>query len=372
MAGSRGRSMGEEAMALPPWEHHHSAINLPRYDYSAALDIACRSFPGFLITCTFDREKSSTKEATAILKEYIFQGAQEPKYSHAVQGEANEATHNSGRKKHRQEDKFIKDAASGDVSGKDSCEPIHDADSDLKSTRMEVGKTLLSNENNSNSFATKEEGTENKSIPLKGDTTIEETNGLFPLKLSRKGIIFIILRNGLLVDTVDILLKLLCDIESGAKKRPQWCHRILPVQATCLFTKDGLNSVVLKLVKQHLGESVTSSECPLKYAVGFNRRGVGDFRPKDNSNSMEYDILGRMDCINLVAGAVKKVAPYAVVDLSAPQMVVMVEVIPVSGLQAPICAMSVLPREAVNVKPKLCVKSLILTSHQLKKRKEMD
>jgi tRNA(Ser,Leu) C12 N-acetylase TAN1 len=63
---------------------------------------------------------------------------------------------------------------------------------------------------------------------------------------------------------------------------------------------------------------------------------------------------------------VQTVTSHTVVDLVNPEMVVMVEVLPLVGSQSSlVCALSVLPKELVVTKPKLVVKPLV----QPKKRK---
>ncbi|RWV90038.1 hypothetical protein BHE74_00016163 [Ensete ventricosum] len=80
-----------------------------------------------------------------------------------------------------------------------------------------------------------------------------------------------------------------------------------------------------------------------------------------NKGSVGSTLLDREACFKVVAGAVKAVANNSVVDLRSPEVVVLVELLPISGVPrgSLVVGVSVLPLEIVTTKPRLCIKSLV-------------
>lgn len=147
----------------------------------------------------------------------------------------------------------------------------------------------------------------------------------------------------------------------------RWCQRMVPVQESCVYSRESLSAVVIKLVKEYLHESVPTECQPLKYAISFNRRGFKAREVDGSKMSQDGEGFDRMSCIHLVTAAVASVTPHAIVDLGAPQMVVIVEVMPLAGVQSsPICGVAVLSGTLMNTKPKLSVKVLVPASHRAK------
>lgn len=363
--------------AVPPWEHHASATGLPRFNYKAVSTIP--SLKGFLITCTLDREKSATKEAMGILREYLkspnFRAAER---SQNAEDDGNTDENNTSGEQHiclrggqpsfhdgeqEEERQEATETAVPEISddNETSVPLTKQLDLDLIDERHQVKKCHRQQRDAVNPKRTR---------AGHGDPCSDDGPDVFLLKMAQKGIISIFLESSISDDPVNVLSKVLEDIENGVKNPPQWCQRMVPIQASCVFSKESLTSVVVKLVKQHLGESLPSGEQPLKYAIGYNRRGIEATGVNRSKLPQDFEVLGRMDCIHLVTDAVAKAAPHTAVDLRAPQMIVILEVIPLAGVQdSPICGVAVVSGGVMNTKPKLCVKPLIPTSHRSKKSK---
>lgn len=387
----------EAGKDLTPWEQHATVIHMPRFDYHAPFAILQRSHSGFLITCTIKREKSATKEAINILQKYFDlstcasrddlgsadasrilkrskteQTSEEMTEEHGVDQVENET--NKRHRKTTKEKEFP------------SCIPTSDALDDLES-EIDCPASTASSYCEPNSIPEIGQASEQSSfvtdhIPEgkclnSGDADVNEpfkkSVVLSLVKLARNGIIFISLPGNHVRDIVGVLAKIFQAMESGEIKRPLWCHRILPVQATCLLKEDDLHNVVLKLVKEHIGDTIFIAEKPLKFAVGYNRRGVeGHVVSSAGSRknaAVESPILGRIECLQAVAGAVKEVVMHSAVDLRSPEMAVLVEVLPLAGIHGScVAAVSVLPGDLVNAKPRLCVKPFVSDSTANKKK----
>lgn len=402
-------------MAMPPWEQHASATALPRFNYNAPSTFS--SLRGFLITCILDREKSATKEAIGFLKEYLksppltvdralkSSSAGEQKtgpvdqctiQGHFFSDETNCTSNSQGITVQEREREIFclplsrdvdagkaAEQSTGTASSKNaSVVAITDSSLHLDKPYMssvdiereeEMAMTAMKTDASPGVVkdrltfkecqASKTEGTgrsSKRSSAGHSDSCADDRSCFFLLKMAQKGIVSIFLENGISDDPVNMLSDVLEDIENGVRKPPQWFHRIVPVQASCALLRESLSAVVFKLVKQHLEESAPTAEQPLKYAIGYNRRGI----------EAKEDVVGRMDCITLVAQTIAKASPHIVADLGAPQMVVIIEVIPLVGVQgSPICGVAVLSGELVNVKPKLCVKPLSSACRRSKKTK---
>lgn len=120
-----------------------------------------------------------------------------------------------------------------------------------------------------------------------------------------------------------------------------------------------------KLVIQFVNDKRNKLARPIKFAVGYNRRGIEETELKISRNtskdSEEIALLDRNKCFSVVATAVKDVVPDSVVDLKSPELSVLVELLPISGLPngSLVVAISVLPLNLITTKPRLCIKSLL-------------
>ncbi|KMZ72124.1 hypothetical protein ZOSMA_16G00910 [Zostera marina] len=308
---------------LAPWEQHSSVIPIPRFDYKAPNSILEQPHSGFLITCDINREKSATKEVISILEKHMVH------------------------------------------SNNDS------GSSELIVVQSEKKRKLYSEEieQECKPFSNEKDASNTKETCVKSDeeeNVIRKTN-LSLVKLMKKGLLLFIYPCDHRQNSVDILTKILNSLEHGDLKPPHWCHRIFPIQETFILNENSLFNVVSKLVQMHLSNGVKNPEKPIKFAVGYDRKGLDTIAKKTSkitfvNETNVLDLLGRNECFKIVAKAVKHVAVESVVDLTSPELIVLIELLPISGVQSnsTVAGVSVLTREFVTTKPRLCVKSLSL------------
>ncbi|KAF7079772.1 hypothetical protein CFC21_083959 [Triticum aestivum] len=196
---------------LQPWEQHAAVINLPRYDYRASGSLLLRSHSGFLITCPIKREKSATKEAISILGEYISDAS-----SHSSENLEPCVTEVASKKR-----KIFSEASeiehSEDTNGK--------GDAPESTGSIEVETNSLHSDTSGNS---------------------DRTSNLSLIKLSMSGLLFFSFPTGG-VHVVQMLTEVFRSLKSGKLKSPQWCHRIFPIQETCVLSETELHATVSKL-----------------------------------------------------------------------------------------------------------------------------
>uniref|UniRef100_A0A7C9CLD1 Uncharacterized protein n=1 Tax=Opuntia streptacantha TaxID=393608 RepID=A0A7C9CLD1_OPUST len=301
------RDMGAVKEELKPWEQHAAVISIPRFDYNAPSSLLHYSHPGFLITCPFKREKSATKEAISILEKYLESNGSE-------------------------------------------CLKKSDASSSIKRRKLCSADA------------------EPAGIVSKANSSVKQAPNLLLVKVTRSGLVLLTLPKGSFVDPVGIVSHVNQSLESGVLKRPVWCHRIFPIQATCQLSEKEVTAVVSELVLNFVDDEGSSLSRPLKFAVGYNRRGIEETEMKAiNNNSSDPNLcalLVRNKCFSVVAAAVKAIVPDSVVDLKSPELCILIELLPLSGVPAGllVTAVSVLPRYLVSTKPRLCIKALVCDS----------
>ncbi|KAL5070738.1 hypothetical protein RYX36_021625 [Vicia faba] len=188
----------------------------------------------------------------------------------------------------------------------------------------------------------------------------ERDTDLSLVKLIRNGLVLFIFPKNTFPDTVGIVSNVIQALESGKINFPNWCHRILPIQATCSLNEKELHEAVSVLVKKFVDAKQDKLGRPLKFAVGFNRRGIEETKSAKENLNGSNSLLDRNKCFEIVATAVNHVVKDSVVDLRSPELSVLVEVLPLSGVPngSLVAAVSVLPSNLVSTKPKLCVKAL--------------
>ncbi|CAL5339133.1 unnamed protein product [Camellia sinensis] len=322
-----------ERVSMKPWEQHSAVISIPRFDYNAPSSLLYHSQSGFLVTCPIKREKSATKEAMSILEKCI--------------GIFNCSIHVSS------------ESSDANVAAKRRKLCVLELDSECPSSIE--SKSAASNFGDSSAGKLLEDSC---LTSAKSDTNEERSPTLSLVKLTGSGLLlFTIPRNDSL-DVVDTVSKIICFLESGSLNSPLWCHRIFPIQATCCLNEKELRAIVSKLVIQFVNDKRNKLARPIKFAVGYNRRGIEEAELKISRNtskdSEEIALLDRNKCFSVVATAVKDVVPDSVVDLKSPELSVLVELLPISGLPngSLVVAISVLPLNLITTKPRLCIKSL--------------
>ncbi|KAE9618494.1 hypothetical protein Lal_00047548 [Lupinus albus] len=300
---------GEKVMS--PWEQHSAVISLPRFDYNAPSSLLRHSHSGFLITCTIKREKSATKEAISILHKFL------PHFN-APSFEDSKEINPTKRMR--------------------TCTEQIAEETNSTTPNSEDGKSLSTN---------------------KAEALTSGVPSLSLVKLTKSGLLLLTFPNNNFPNTVNILSNIIQALESGTLNLPVWCHRIFPIQATCGLNEKELQEVVTMLVKEFVADKQDKLERPLKFAVGYNRRGIEDTKfVKENSDA--FSLLDRNKCFDVVASAVHHVVEDSIVDLRSPELSVLVEFLPLSGVPngSIVVAVSVLPKNLVTTKPRLCIKAL--------------
>ncbi|GMH06727.1 hypothetical protein Nepgr_008567 [Nepenthes gracilis] len=319
--------------AMKPWEQHASVISIPRFDYTAHSSLLQHSNSGFLITCPIKREKSATKEAMSILEKHI--------------GSCISRSFSDGS----DGDKVIKRRKLCPVDG--------------ISTETIDGKSVAPR---SPDCGVSEISKDVHLYPDKNGGSLKKKYTLSLVKLTRSGLLLFTFPRDSSLDPVSIASNIIQSLECGTLGRPLWCHRIFPIQATCILNKKELQAIATNLVLQFVNDKGDELSRPLKFAVGYNRRGLEETHVKvqntDFDNSHPSTLFDRNKCFAVVAAAVKDVVSDSVVDLKSPELAVLVELLPISGLPkgSLVAAVSVLPGDLINTKPRLCVRALVSDS----------
>ncbi|RZC74928.1 hypothetical protein C5167_050410 [Papaver somniferum] len=333
----------EETVTMPPWEQHSAVISMPRFDYNAPSSLMDYSHSGFFITCSISTPRRRVcalsrgwaHRSSSTLLGQCAQGhtgsTLRAGYIRSLSTSSSENSETSNAKKRK--------ICSGEVGSGNGAESKRTNDGSGESTR--------------------------EATPSSPKMDVIEEKGILSLvKLTRSGLLLFTFPRSCSPDTVDIVSKIFESLGSGNLKPLVWCHRIFPIQATCLLKDEDLRTVVSKLVQDFVGREQNKFEKPLKFAVGYNRRGVDETEMKNKKTDPKYtDLLALLDrnkCFSVVAGVVKEIVADAVVDLKSPELGVFIEVLPVSGIPngSLVVAVSVLPHNLFTSKPKLCVKAL--------------
>ncbi|CAK7326892.1 unnamed protein product [Dovyalis caffra] len=329
-AKMESKSEEAEKERMKPWEQHAGVINMPRFDYNAPSALLHRSHSGFLITCSIKREKSATKEAMSILE----------KYAESYNSGSSESFESSNESKSTKRRRILTDETGAmpaeDVKSKSIIEEISGGPANDDCLSL-----------------------------VKADTPVERGFVLSLVKLTKSGLVLLTFPRDNSSVTIDVVSNIFQCLESGILKSPLWCHRIFPIQATCLLIEKELRAIVSKLVLQFINDKQKTLARPIKFAVGYNRRGIEEtcmknlkVKPKDSD---PFPMLDRSKCFDAVASAIKDVVPESAVDLKSPELSVLVELLPLSGVPngSLVAAVSVLPQNLVSVKPRLCIKALV-------------
>ncbi|KAJ9708701.1 hypothetical protein PVL29_000628 [Vitis rotundifolia] len=319
----------EREEEMKPWEQHSAVISIPRFDYNAPSSLLDHSHSGFLVTCTIKREKSATKEAMPILEKYV--GSFSSCSSESL--ESSDANATTKRRKICTEEcvNSAENKTASNNCGEDGGELSKDA-------RVSSANT---------------------------DAIVENGRVLSLVKLTRSGLLLFAFRRNNSVDTVDVVSQIIRSLESGSVKPPLWCHRIFPIQATCRLDEKELHEVVTKLVVQFVNNEQNKFARPIKFAVGYNRRGIEETEmkiPKSTPRDCNsHALLDRKKCFSVVAAAVTGAVSDSVVDLKSPELSVLVELLPLSRVPngSMVVAVSVLPQNLITTKPRLCIKALL-------------
>ncbi|KAJ7566766.1 hypothetical protein O6H91_02G117600 [Diphasiastrum complanatum] len=388
MATSSDLPEQEKTCSMAPWEQHAAVVVMPRFSYNAASNLLKQPRAGFLITCTIRREKSATKESMDLLREYIGRPLE------VIQAASDASAKSEAKACSISNETYIKIHHIKDNKPAHIYSVFTESISSSEVAHTETGsgsRTTGTFTGISTSVCTSEVPSKKKEMVVSLEhqniqaghggsdcsTVVDYASQFSLVKLATNGIIFLSIPEGASTDTVAVLCKILVDLEAGRLKPLKWCHRILPVQATCSLNRENLYKITLKLVKDFLNRVNMSKEFSLQFAVASNWRGVNvNQANSDRVSGMSHNqtMLGKNECIEVVVEAVHEVTIQATVNLLEPQMVVIVELLPVAGLQSDtLCVVSVLPGELMSTKPRLCIRSLSLqaSSSIPRKRKRL-
>nr|CAB3447492.1 unnamed protein product [Digitaria exilis] len=235
-----------------------------------------------------EREKSATKEAISILEEYI---------GHA------------------------------DCHVSEQAEPC-DVKNAVKKRKLcsETSENSEEAVTDGNSYSVSESTgsiVESSSSQSKMSENVEKPSNLSLVKLSRSGLLFFKFPSGGL-HVVEMLTEIFHSLRCGKLKSPQWCHRILPIQETCVLSEKDLHATVSKLFLD-FSRNKGNQDDHIKFAVAYNRRGIDEteVKPRKNTNegsNQQETLMDREQCFKVVAAAVKSVFENSVVDLKSPEV----------------------------------------------------
>ncbi|DBA91513.1 TPA: hypothetical protein ACH3X1_003137 [Trebouxia sp. C0004] len=132
------------------------------------------------------------------------------------------------------------------------------------------------------------------------------------------------------------------------------------------MTEQALTSAAQRLAKLHAKQAVEASGDKLvKFAVAYKSRGSSNKAKQGGTiasdSPQQPGPANRQQVITLVAAAVEETVVSAGgkvhVDLKHPQVVILVEVLPISAMS--VCAISWVPASMTVLTPKLMIKPLV-------------
>ncbi|KAK0573523.1 hypothetical protein LWI29_009439 [Acer saccharum] len=149
----------------------------------------------------------------------------------------------------------------------------------------------------------------------KKDTNAERDHVMSLVKLTRSGLVLLTFPGENSPDTVNIVTNICQSLDSGSLKSPL----------------RGFEETEMKVPKNTL------------------------------KDSDRFALLDRNKCFSIVAAAVTDVISDSAVDLKSPELSVLVELLPLSGVpnESLVVAVSVLPKNLVSTKPRLCIRALV-------------
>lgn len=386
-----------------------------RFGYSVIPELEAGA-QGFIVTCSFRKEKSATREALKLLRRYMPAELFPPEVDLSPlldrdikpwerEGDLPDLEHgDSGRKfgskmhlHHR-----VYGCSSGGRTAGIAANGRHAAHEDGGDDDGGV-------DDGDDRDASTEEGEHMAGQPMdkaEGDPTAPPPP--FALaKVGCRGVVVMKLTKqaAQVVDPAAVAAQLLGDYDSG-KVKPRFCHRIVPLESTCLMTEAGLARAVASTMvrycerrfpaadsKQdvskegpgHRATDVTTAAsvqrpgaAPISFAVGYRSRSTeankdvqpastvavaggtvcGDATSEDGGQAVL--LSDRLHIIKVVAnGVFTALAPHggAKVNLKKPEVAVLCEALPIAGqIFAGIC---VLDGSSFCLKPKLGIKPLI-------------
>ncbi|DBB12428.1 TPA: hypothetical protein ACH3X3_005237 [Trebouxia sp. C0006] len=128
---------------------------------------------------------------------------------------------------------------------------------------------------------------------------------------------------------VTVVHQIMDDLQAGTLATPEFCERIIPVQITCSMIQQALTSATQRLAKLHAKQAVEASEDQLvNFAVAYKSRGSSNKAKQAATiapdSPQQPGPANRQQVITLVAAAVEEAVVSAGgkvhVDLKQPQV----------------------------------------------------
>lgn len=351
------RSAPENPLSKRQKTGTESYQSVARYNYSSQESLQ-QGAQGFIVTCAFRREKSATKEAVALISQYLGLQQTEAHADEAVP--LTTATHHPAATKASAAAAAKASAAAAapstsDNPASDPCDTptasCHHSFSITKLASSGIIMLQLNQQASQDSNRHPSESLEGSGQAVQQPDGAEASpeNQMLPGSLP-----------------VTVVRRIVDDLRAGTLATPEFCERIIPVQITCSLTQQALTSATQRLAKLHAKQAVESSGDQLvKFAVAYKSRGSSNKTKQAatpaTDSPQEPGPANRQQVITLVAAAVEEAVVSAGgkvhVDLKHPQVVILVEVLPISAMS--LCAISWVPASMTVQTPKLMIKPLV-------------
>ncbi|KAK3247938.1 hypothetical protein CYMTET_42578 [Cymbomonas tetramitiformis] len=324
---------GREAKRAKASQGEATAPEFARFDYKG-VEALLKGSQGFLITCSYRKEKSTTKEALELLTAYLPASTNDRRWLlRPIKLSGNGAI-------------FLRLSAAAPAS-------------------KEGGGTA-----NSENICASE---------------CAESSGAAAEVVSATS-------NDEVVDPVKIMRQIFADLQSSKRANPKFVQRIIPVQTTCLFQGSALETATSKLLEAQLplliqkSDDTSADTKPVRFAVLCKTRGADEGANAAQGNK-GAEAMGKGAVIKTMAdcmmdacspsthgdpiSALAHKAVGASVDLKTPQVVLVAEVVQVvcrhdaSATQVAqtasgncqVCALSVIGDDLITNVPKVNMKS---------------
>ncbi|RVW74307.1 hypothetical protein CK203_053264 [Vitis vinifera] len=359
----------EREEGMKPWEQHSAVISIPRFDYNAPSSLLDHSHSGFLVTCTIKREKSATKEAMPILEKVVLKDLYQfcilschltflrAEFNSLLvrMGYCEEALHSVLQTAFSHvvfilllllDDKI----PHGYVGSFSSCssESLESSDANATTKRRKIcteeidEECVNSAENKTASNNCGEDGDAGVSSANR-DAIVENGHVLSLVKLTRSGLLLFVFPRNNSVDTVDVVSQIIRSLQSGSVKPPlkaPWKFGEMAIGAICKNKEGASSESSYKSLLLECGPFGLKGI--LKFAVGYNRRGIEETEmkiPKEYSK-------------RLLSGGLK-----------SPELSVLVELLPLSRVPngSMVVAVSVLPQNLITTKHVSALRHCFLT-----------
>lgn len=326
--------------------------SVARYNYSSQESLQ-HGAQGFIVTCAFRREKSATKEAVALISQYL--GLQQTE-AHADEAVPFTSATHSPAAAAAKASAVAAAATNSDPASDPSDTPIASCQYAFSITKLASSGIIMLQLNQQASQDIKRHASESHDD---SGQAVQQQDGSEALLASQ-------VLPGVLPITV--VRQIMDDLQAGTLATPEFCERIIPVQITCSMTQQALTSATQRLAKLHAKQAVEASGDQLvKFAVAYKSRGSSNKAKQGATiapgSPQQQGPANRQQVITLVAAAVEEAVLNAGgtvhVDLKQPQVVILVEVLPISATSLSLCAISWVPASMTVQTPKLMIKPLV-------------